>query len=281
MRIRILLVLLICSFCSCVESPDNIIGRWGQNRFVNLEITKDKQFIRYVVNGNDTVKFSFIYKLSKDNGIFLFSDTITKQPISYCKYHLENNRLYLWNYKGKEISDHIDEIRVEERIGKGVALAPESKDTLKAIRLCFDDNIIGNVMINFNVESGQGEINENNLPVILIDSTRLVRTKYKEDPVQYAKENVLIYQKKKESYTHIPFLYYKKGHSTDFLKEHGYNLDSVYVYFYGFNQARREQVEKAFGKTIKANVLMLRIDTLRKMLLNPYLGEELILYEKW
>ena len=45
-----------------------------------------------------------------------------------------------------------------------------------------------------------------------------------------------------------------------------YNVDSVYVCVYGFNQVGRNVINEVFKETIDGNVLMLEVDTLKNLI---------------
>lgn len=277
-------LLLILLFSACTpKSSDSIVGKWGsaKSRFVNWEMTEDNQFNCYFIHGNDTAKMSWKYKIAKDNYLLIYNNATSDAPDGRHKFYIEDNRLYMWNFKDQYAGDHIDEVGRSERIGKDVTLPPIRIDSSKTIRLRFDKDVRGHVMINFNSHYGQEKVDEQGHPLIIIDSTRLVQTKYKEDPVEYLKGNILVEQYTENGLKQIQFYPFRKRSEESYMRA-GYDLDSVYACFYDFNQAGREKsVNKAFGKDIKGNVLMLRLDTLKNMLENPYLGHESISFEPW
>jgi hypothetical protein len=256
--IQLLLLFIVSIFiinCNSYE-PNEIIGTWtalNNAHDLSYTFTEDTVYIK-----SNTFEFSCRYRQIKsgEDSLFMYfpNDDI---PLKHT-YKLSAGKLLLVSYKDIGNIDEVILFTKTEEINKTVNINNEE------IEFTIEIGFVGTAYVNF-----QGIIQNSQKQTINVPKTGLIEAEFKENPFSIYSGN-LSFVENSNAKNKIPFFHYsavEKQSAEKLFKT--YNKDSIYVGLYGFNQIGRNEVNKIFGREVKGNVFMFRVDTLKNLLKKP------------
>lgn len=230
---RLFLITLILPFCNASSKME---GQWIDNTNKKWHFTENNKVIW--LHKSDTIA-ELDYLLSAEQIQLLTSGCeIGKLHYSF----LNQDKLLIWSYKPKDLSNHIDEVALLKRVGANHYLFAKNSSTFIVPK-----NLFGQIAIAYSDSI-------DSLKTIHIDSA-LSYTNQKADIRGFATRSYLFKTKSGDSLTTIYDLKQAKLH-----------LDSIYVYVKGFNQSARNVYNDYFKTNIQGNLLDIEIDTLKNLL---------------
>ena len=248
---------LILSSCS----KDKFKGEWTYSDKLVLSFSDKNEFKWNAINNNLDLFGKYFTQPDQDS---LVLNTQWDYSMRF-KYHFVNNSLVIWNQKANsgELKGQIDEIYTFVKKGQD---KPHVLTVSKKEIFMLPSNFIGYVYINYNQKgSGNNLIAGKNNRKIEVSNDGLVKTEFEESilPLAFG-----LYEFKSPLQKYPFFI-------QDLIKDSEITrlkADSIYVCVYGFNQDRREKINKLYGQEINGNVLMFRVDTLKNIMktLNKY-----------
>ena len=268
------LVLAIQLIFSCKTNLEKeIIGNWECVSNSHNQTYEFKTDHTYVFRLNEFVTLNGKYKIIPEMDSLILYNEDNKLLVDFI-YKIMDNKLLLINYKKHH---HIDEVSLLKR-GKDSSSINKGINDSGLTTLLFPKDFRGYVYICYNQELGEEkEFMENGNPILQIPSNGLLKTKLQEDPINFILGKFIFIETNSNRINKkTPFFFFTEYiGSLDKLLGKGFNMDSVYVCIYGYNQTSREEVNKVFQEPIDGNVLMLRVDTLKNMVVNPFLDTRL------
>jgi len=270
-RITIILFAIPILFYCKPNTEKTLTGKWNCISNSNNQFYEFYENKNYVFKVNDYLTVRGNYILTPDS-LILYDEGNQ----IFAKYVLKiiNDQTVLINYKKY---NHIDEVSLLERDGRNISRKAINENA-ELTTIILPRNYTGYVYICYNQKSGQKkEFGVKGNPIIHIPSDGLFKTKHIEDPINYALGKFQFLNELGNSKNRtIPFFFFTENiGQLDKILNKGYSMDSVYVCIYGYNQTQRENINTLFNQKIDGNVLMFRVDTLRNMIRNPFLGTQL------
>lgn len=268
-KLFLVLVSLIQICFPSVQTNDGIIGKWyciSNNNGLIYEFKSDNHFSIYKPNSPLLIEGKFEVDCDS-NKIMLYGKGVS---IHYT-FQFNDDQLILIDYK--IFKEQIGHFAVLKKVGSppGSISKDISKDKGQQIVLPYLFH--GLVYICYGQNDGSKKVYANdNSPLINIPADGFLQTQFKEDPFNLIKGNISFLTNDSNNIWHkIPsFQFDKYIDNYEDLINQGFKEDSVYVCLYGYNRARRNDINKQFKKTIEGNILFLKVDTLKNLLYNPY-----------
>lgn len=270
---KLLFYLLAVQFiASCSSNPEKkLAGRWVCISNNNGLIYDFKPNHTLTINFDNLFTLNGTYTLVPNTDSLLVFTQDTQSPIRFT-YKFRGSLLFLVAYKN--FQNQIDEVFILSRSGIKVVNTDTShqKDISTII---LPPKYIGAVYINYNQQTGQPkEFGVQGGAIIHVPSNGVLKTQLSANPIGYIEGSFSFREKTNGLARNVKqlkfFNFNKYTGELDKLINQGFNLDSVYVCIYGYNQTSREEINKVFGEPIKDNVLMFRVDTLKNLIHNPY-----------
>jgi hypothetical protein len=250
-----------------------IVGKWLCISNCNDQTYEFKPDYNYVFRLNEFVTLAGRYKVvSQTDSLILYGED--NQVLFDFIYKIKDNHLFLLNYKGHH---QIDEISLLKR-ENDTSLIENNKDNKGITTIILPEKFIGLVYLKYNKKVGENIVmDELGNPTIKIPFNGLQIVKLHEDPFNYVLGKFNFVERTRENVDKkLPFFFFTEYiGKLDRLLSKGYNMDSIYVCIYGYNQTPREELNKVFRQTIDGNVLMFNVDTLKNMIVNPFLKTDL------
>ena len=250
-----------------------IIGKWICISNCNDQTYEFKKDNSYVFRLNEYVTLNGKFKvIPRTDSLILYNED--KQVLFKYNFRINNNRLFLLNYK---VHHQIDEISLLKR-ETDTSLIENNKDNKGNTTIILPEDFIGIVYLKYNKKVGVNVVlDENGNPTINVPFNGLQIVKLQEDPFNFVLGKFNFIEKARENTNKkLSFFFFNEYIGRlDNLLTRGYKMDSIYVCIYGFNQTPREELNKVFQKTIEGNVLMFNVDTLKNMVVNPFLKTDL------
>lgn len=239
----------------CVSNFTDIVYSFYEDDTFNLEI-------------GEILTFTGTYSIEKNKDRIIFY--LNGERISF-SFLLFENDLFLVSFKGDGYQiDEILHFKKNVESSHCVVLERNSINSFVMTESNFMDNY---VVFNSNSTKDLNGIN-----TINISKSGFTRVEWKEDPYGYILGRLEFLVKDNSGKKKIvPFFRFNQYvNRLDELLAQGYNMDSVYVCLYDFNQISREEINSMFGERVDGNVLCFRRDTLKNLLDNPFLNCSLI-----
>lgn len=250
-----------------------IIGKWLCISNCNDQTYEFKTDNSYVFRLNEYVTLTGRYKvIPRSDSLILYNED-NQVLINYI-FRINDKHLFLLNYK---VHHQIDEISLLKR-ENDTSLIENDKDNKGITTIILPEKFIGLVYLKYNKKVGENVVmDEHSNPTINVPFNGLTIVKLQEDPFNFVLGKFNFIEKTKENADKkLPFFFFTEYiGKLDRLLSKGYNMDSIYVCIYGYNQTPREELNKVFQQTIDGNVLMFNVDTLKNMIVNPFLKTEL------
>ncbi len=182
---------------------------------------------------------------------------------------LNNDYLYVTTYKIH--NNQIDEVFLYKRKG---SKQKQLKISVKTQRFVIAENQKGSFYINYNFLKSDENVEYSDTSITLyVPHDGLIKTSLKEDTWGLIDGNIHFFRKQNNREMKLPFISLEEIlnlNDNETLKRN-YKLDSVYVCIEGFNQnIRNWEKNILFKEDIKGNVLMFKINTLRKLLISDF-----------
>lgn len=271
-RITITLFVIPILFCCKSNTEKSLVGKWNCISNSNNQCYEFYENKNYAFKVNDYLTVKGNYILTPDS-LILYDES--NQILARYVLKIMNDQIILINFKKY---NHIDEVSLLERDGKNISRKAINEEA-ELTTIILPNDYIGYVYICYNQKSGQEkEFGVKGNPIIRIPADGLLQTKQIENPINYVQGKFQFLNAKGSSKNKtIPFFFFTENiGQLDKILDKGFCMDSVYVCIYGYNQTQRENINALFNQKIEGNVLMCRVDTLRKMIVNPFLGTQLI-----
>ncbi len=244
---------LLLFFSSC--NTDKFNGEWTYSDKVLLTFMDENEYHWKMTY--DNINFWGKYFIQPENDSLILT---TQWDFSLrFKFQFVNNSLVLWSEKSSvgETKGHIDEIFAFSKRGND---KPRMSDDSEKEIFKLPLNFIGDIFINYHQKgAGNNLVDRQKNRIISVTDRGFVKTEFKEQILPYA-FGLFEFESLNKRY---PFFIQDLMTSTEINR---LNPDSVYVCVYGYNQIGRKEINKLYGEKITGNVLMLKVDTLKNII---------------
>jgi hypothetical protein len=270
---RVIFFLSFISFihgCTPSFSPQHeIIGKWyctANNSDPIYEFKPNKYYS--ISKPNSDFILEGKYEMDSDSNRITLHYQGSKMNAAF---QMEGDSLILVFYK--PFKGQIDESVILKKVGGKNTLHNINITEINSQQIFLPSQFRGNAYINYDQDQGQKKKYSNDKsPLIFIPYNGFLQTQFEADPFNYIKGNILFSITDSGNINHNikSFRFSEYTSKIDILLDQGFNIDSVYVCLYGYNQEGRDVVNKRFNKELEGNILFFKIDTLKNLLHDPY-----------